>query len=764
MTTISVAPDSPPELSGSKSSKSSSFRSSSQNSGPDDILADISNFEDIGLEDRYIDPRHFPQDKSALRSNRRLVPTGIRSRTAPMATTTRDLTVSANRKNSPKLQGHVQVTEVSQSLALPRSRSASRRVISSFSSPSLHLHPSPRQRSRSPSPGTQPTALSSRNSTPLPPRPRLPTSRSFTHSTAQQRHRKTVEELEDEYHDSDEELPEGATLWNVPISPRPPHERHGGRRPSPDRRSPGPRPIPLSHSTSAPPLSAPPTTSPPTSARLKSHKLPRASSLGPPRTQPVPRSPRINSWNLVMSELSEEAKILTEALEFHADAAIQKREERLQSGKSSTRSRSEDGKRASNGMIQLPPLQKSNIMIDPLPISKEKEKVLSRTRPSWLPPKDPREERKHLLEYKRMMELSREADKRKAAEAASALCKKDDTRKMLQRIWDDYVFPDWDRVISEHRTRELWWRGITPRSRGAVWQRALGNELALTEETYVKALERAKDIQITIDDNANDTNERMKEWFAAIRRDASTVFPDLHLFGEDGPLRENLINVLDAYSMYRSDVGYLYGIHTIAALLLLNLPTPAAAFQTLANALNKPLPLAFLTADPGATSRAYSLASTTLRLKYPRVSNHLYENMYLSDEQIWGPMFQTLVTNGLDLERLSRVWDCWVFEGDRIIIRAAVTIVGCLETTILNILPDDEGQRTCIRLLGWGSKHVERAGRVNSVELNHAEVDGNGDGGNGNNSVGNELGGYWILNNAGDEDAFMGMVRVAQRK
>lgn len=409
MTTISVVPDSPPELSGSKSSKSSSFRSSSQNSGPDDILADISNFEDIGLEDRYIDPRHFPQDKFALRSNRRLVSTGIRSRTTPMATIARDLTASANRRNSPKLQGHVQVTEVSQSLALPRSRSASRRVISSFSSPSLHLHPSLRQRSRSPSPGTQPTALSSRNSTPLPPRPRLPTSRSFTHSTAQQRHRKTVEELEDEYHDSDEELPEGATLWNVPISPRPPHERHGGRRPSPDRRSPGPRPIPLSHSTSAPPLSAPPTTSAPTSARLKSHKLPRASSLGPPRTQPVPRSPRINSWNLVMSELSEEAKILTEALEFHADAAIQKREDRLQSGKSSTRSRSEDGKRASNGMIQLPPLQKSNIMIDPLPISKEKEKVLSRTRPSWLPPKDPREERKHLLEYKRMMELSREA-------------------------------------------------------------------------------------------------------------------------------------------------------------------------------------------------------------------------------------------------------------------------------------------------------------------------------------------------------------------
>lgn len=62
-----------------------------------------------------------------------------------------------------------------------------------------------------------------------------------------------------------------------------------------------------------------------------------------------------------------------------------------------------------SGVIQLPPLQKSNIMIDPLPISKEKEKALSRTRPSWLPPKDQKEEKKHLKQYKKMMAQSREA-------------------------------------------------------------------------------------------------------------------------------------------------------------------------------------------------------------------------------------------------------------------------------------------------------------------------------------------------------------------
>lgn len=109
-----------------------------------------------------------------------------------------------------------------------------------------------------------------------------------------------------------------------------------------------------------------------------------------------------------MAELSEEAKVLTQTLEYHADDSDRKREERIQNGDTSERS-SVESKRTSGGIVELPPLQKSNTMIDPLPVSKEKEKVLSRTRPSWLPPKDPLEEKKHVKEYKRMMALSKEA-------------------------------------------------------------------------------------------------------------------------------------------------------------------------------------------------------------------------------------------------------------------------------------------------------------------------------------------------------------------
>ncbi len=120
-------------------------------------------------------------------------------------------------------------------------------------------------------------------------------------------------------------------------------------------------------------------------------------------------SARTKSWNVALSELSEEAKTLTEAFETHAVLAEQQHEEAVQGGEFIPRPSKEKLSRSKSSTVELPPLRMNNVMIDPLPISKEKEMVLSRTRPSWLPPKNQKEERKHLREYQRMMEFSFEA-------------------------------------------------------------------------------------------------------------------------------------------------------------------------------------------------------------------------------------------------------------------------------------------------------------------------------------------------------------------
>lgn len=477
---------------------------------------------------------------------------------------------------------------------------------------------------------------------------------------------------------------------------------------------------------------------------------------------------RTKSWNVALSELSEEAKALTEKLENHAVEAERMHEEAVQNGEVPLRPSLDTLSRAKTSIIDLPPLRMNNVMIDPLPISKEKEKVLSRTRPSWLPPKSQKEEKKHLKEYQRMMEFSLEAERRKAAEMADNQCVKDDTKSALLRIWEEHVLPNWDQVIREPRTRELWWRGVAPKSRAQVWQRAIGNDLAMTDVTYRKALQRAKNIEKRLPYSTDGEYARESAWFDAIRRDVKVTFPDLNIFQPGGPLHEGLVDVLMAYSMYRSDVGYSHGTHVkppptnqppctnntdqnpqlTAALLTLTLPTPSSTFLTLANLLNRPLPLAFLTGDASATSKAYTLTLTLLAQKYPRLHSHLFGpapssppsstiglglsplppiSLRLPPSLLLEPLFRTLFLGphgALGLDIAARVWDVMVFDGDAAVIRTAVAVLGGLEGRLYG------GREEVLGVLGWG---------------------GGGGGGNGGNG-----GKGWDV---GSEEAFMRRVR-----
>lgn len=398
MTTVCPTPNSPPELSGSKSSKSSSFHSSSHLDGPDSIFTDISNFEDIGLEDdadiSYAEPPSSYGRAGVMGRS----PAARMSSKAP-ATSTRELTaVPKPRKRSPLPPMHNGSTKFPQSAGSLGTKIGNRRDSgSTLQSPGLT--PSQPRRSRSVSP-LRPTSSRSASSTSLALSPlsaRVPVQKQTW-----QPNRKSLKDLEEEYNDSDDELPDDASLWNIPISPRPVQERTPSRPASPNGRSPGRRPLPIQHTVPETGKAPPENTA--KASRMK--RVQRSSSAGPERGQISPRNPRTYSYNSYLSDLSEEAKIITEALELHADDRDREREENIQSGVA--RKSSEDSHRASRDAVALPPLQKSNIMIDPLPISKEKEKVLTRTRPSWLPPKDQKEERKHLRQYQQMMIQSRE--------------------------------------------------------------------------------------------------------------------------------------------------------------------------------------------------------------------------------------------------------------------------------------------------------------------------------------------------------------------
>ena len=88
----------------------------------------------------------------------------------------------------------------------------------------------------------------------------------------------------------------------------------------------------------------------------------------------------------------------------------------------------------------------------------------------------------------------------------------------------------------------------------------------MTEVTYKKALQRAKDVETRLVNAGKEDLKKEKAWFHAIERDVRVAFPDLKIFQQGGPLHDGLVDVLMAYSMYRSDVGYSHGTHVTSHL------------------------------------------------------------------------------------------------------------------------------------------------------------------------------------------------------
>ncbi|KAH6847142.1 hypothetical protein B0I37DRAFT_309421 [Chaetomium sp. MPI-CAGE-AT-0009] len=683
-------PSSPPGMTTSKSSKSSSL--SSLPSDDDSALGDVAHFEDIGLDDAQIDPRDVsdkhpktaPNPYNASLSDPRTVTKRPVSASTPRLQYSRESSRSRqNRESAPAVKSRPTVPVLQSQIRTTNGRVASLGLL-----PEPHASPLPFRTL-----GRQPSQSSlSKRRVPSPSLSLSPTGPSAVRprrgSWQANRERRTSLELELECDQDDgDDIPDGLVLDNVPISPRPPSERSHSRpqskAPSPERPT-KERVRSVGNGTPAIAVAQGSLRSP----TWKSESaLSTMSSAGSSRVS-SPVMSRAKSWSAALADLNAEAKSLTEKLEEHAEQLEHKMQQRSSTGSMPKRRSSdpESKPRVKSAMAELPPLRRSNIMIDPLPISKEKEAVLSRTRPSWLPPKDPAEERRHLKEYQKMMAQSLEADRRRqAAKRARSECR-DVAADSIMQIWEHDILPRWDVAIRERRTRDLWWRGIAPRSRGAVWSRAIGNDLGLTNTSFEAALSRAREAERKAKSGHGSVEDmRSAAWFDVINKDVrERTWPDLRIFQPGAPLHQSLVDVLRAYAMYRSDIGYVPGCNTIAALLLLNLPTPTDAFIALANVLNRPLPLSFYASDAGAKNSAYNLVLHTLHQKSPALHQHLTKLAADRDPDAYlEPVFAGLFTRHLALDEATRMWDVYVFEGDPLLIRAGVALLLQREMALL---------------------------------------------------------------------------------
>lgn len=701
-----TAPSSPPELSYSKSSKSSasSFRSSSSLS-EDGSTEKLSHFEDVTLQEDD-DGRSSIEDCNVKPESRPTLKRPKRRSPAPSEIdTTRPVSSMAMRESRyPSLKGAVNGALRDQSLNLPHGRTM-RRGFTSPSSPSFIMHGSHRIPSRSPSPGKPLTgqnglalspetvgSLTPRTSWSAPsPNPNGPLAR----RQSWQPGRKSVKQLEAEYDDEDVEVPAEAILENVPITPIPGQPR--SKTPSPHRRPSGQSLHAHSHANlhsakvpknakrpSAPTIMPNGQYGSPRSPRHpRPQMMPHSATVAAYPTEPLSYKHRSKSWT---EDLSEEARQLSAALEEYSDrlSSDLRRSGTNSVSSSPPRPKLEHKDRAKTTILDLPPVQKGNVMIDPLPISKEKEAVLTRTRPSWLPPKNQKEEKKHMKEWEQMMARAAEAEKKRALKLREDKETKEEMDGSISRLWEEHVLPHWETAVRDPKTRELWWKGVTPSMRGQVWHKAIGNELGLSPSSFEAAFRRANEVEEKVAEMPAEELNKSKEaaWFSAIERDVPNVYPELHAFEKGTELHDSLTDVLKAYAVYRSDVGYVFGVHLMAGLLCFHMPA-AEAFVSLANLLNRALPLAFLVHDQTAMARHYDMVLSTLKYKFTKLHSHLTCSATgLRPDEYLDPLFRCLFAYNLSPEHVSRIWDIYVFEGDKSLIRSAVAVLGRLESKL----------------------------------------------------------------------------------
>ncbi|KAI8935945.1 hypothetical protein NX059_007452 [Plenodomus lindquistii] len=681
-------PGSPPDLTNSKSSKSSSLHSSTLSDclGP----ADLSHFEDIDLHGAATGPASFPlptspSNRIVFEAPRAILSTHslshVPSQPPSASHSFRDLTGTAKPKY-PSLKGPVNHAVQGQQGQLSAPGKLSRRGFTSPSVPSLASTSlaAPHRSSRSSSPSSAhsatsaPRTLSRRSSRTMDvlPSPSLSTRRQSWQDTR----RKTVKEREAECDDEDDELPEDAVIWNIPISPRPVQDR------SPALSTAGDSPPQTSTDASIAHASSTKTSPAPSASR----------SSQPPSPNPASRdhSPGVHlvrqqthTWTETYSTLDADARKLTEALEEFQSESERKQELKRQQPRLA-RSTSLNKPEPKTKKLTLPPVRKSDPLIDPFQPSAEKQKYLSRTRPSWLPPKNPKEEKKHLREYQRMLARIEEAERLEAQRAQEEALAREKASRIKAEYWSNLLLPNWTTEMTNPELRathrKMWWNGIPPRLRGEVWQKAIGNDLEVTEATYTIALDKA---QKQIKQHGP---EALGGRLARIVESTFTVFPELKMFAarsssssqDAQPLHQDLVDVCLAYSTYRPDISSSSdGIHHIAALLLLNLAAPQA-FITLSNLLNRPLPLSFLIQDQNAVHAAYSTTIHALSKKSPSLATRL-EELRVEPRDYLAHMFSSLFCGRLGVEHAARVMDVYTVESDKIPPRVAVAIAGILE-------------------------------------------------------------------------------------
>ena len=141
----------------------------------------------------------------------------------------------------------------------------------------------------------------------------------------------------------------------------------------------------------------------------------------------------------------------------------------------------------------------------------------------------------------------------------------------------------------------------------------------------------------------------------------------------------------------------------IAAMFVLYLSDTFAAFAAFANLLSRPYFRAFFKAERQQDKQRFVVFDNLFRASIPSLHRHFRsigfkQDMYLTN---W---FMTVFTKSVPLNVASRLWDCYLCDGEAVVFKAALAI---LQLASPDLLTADLEEAT--RVLNTTASRIEEA-------------------------------------------------------
>ncbi|KAL9650573.1 hypothetical protein ABK040_004789 [Willaertia magna] len=259
-------------------------------------------------------------------------------------------------------------------------------------------------------------------------------------------------------------------------------------------------------------------------------------------------------------------------------------------------------------------------------------------------------------------------------------------------------------IIDKAMYKKWYKYGIPTNLRSELWKISLGNELQITEGLYTILKEKIKMENIS-------NLEKQSSSIDLIQYDLCRTFPALQFFQyPDGPYYLPFKTILECYSKFRPDIGYVQGMSYIVATLLLYMDE-YDAFVCFCNLLHRSKcnvnPLAVGTLSQNSNTQHFSVTQYlfgpkkrspqfihyfqilyqsnhfipffTMNTEYldihinfiklllshfsPILYNHLNLNLKIEFSVFIVDWFITLFSKSLPLDVVARIWDGYLLHG-----------------------------------------------------------------------------------------------------